>query len=247
MDTTLLKGLAVLETLAACDEPRGVTELAQQLRLAKSNVHRVLQTLAHGGYVRKDEASGRYQCTLKMWELGASVVERLDVRPAARPSVEALAARSSETVHLSVLDGTEVLYIDKIDSPQPVRAYSRIGGRAPSYCVATGKALLAHAPDSVLEEVIAALKKHTARTITDPEALRKELRKVRESGYAINRGEWREGVGGLAAPIRDPQRGAVAAVGISGPIERLNANRLRELAPLVVKAAREASRALGLK
>lgn len=244
MDTTLLKGLDVLEAIATRAEPCGVTELAQELGLVKSNVHRVLQTLAHRGYVRKDERSGRYACTLKIWELGATVVDRLDVRPAARPAVEALAARTSETVHLSVLDGNEVIYIDKVDSPHPVRAYSRIGGRAPAYCVATGKALLAHAPEALVSEI--SLKKYTARTITDPEALRKELRRVREAGYAINRGEWRGSVGGLAAPILDPQRGAVAAIGISGPVDRLSANRLRELAPLVVKAARETSRALGL-
>lgn len=246
MDTTLLKGLSVLEALAARGQPRGVTELADELGLVKSNIHRLLQTLAHRGYVRKDEASGRYECTLKMWELGASVVEQLDVRPAARPGMEALAERTLETVHLSVLDGTEILYIDKIDSPQPVRAYSRVGGRAPSYCVATGKALLAHASETVLAKVTAELEKHTTRTITEPKALRKELQRVREAGFAINRGEWREGVCGLAAPILDPHQRAVAAIGISGPLERLNLNRLRAFAPLVLRTARSISRALGL-
>ena len=94
----------------------------------------------------------------------------------------ALAERTSETVHVSVLDGAEVLYVDKVESPQPVRAYSRVGGRAPAYCVATGKALLAHAPDGVVAELSAALVRYTPRTITDPEALRKELRRVREIG-----------------------------------------------------------------
>jgi DNA-binding IclR family transcriptional regulator len=245
MDTTLLKGLTVLEALAASREPRGVTELANELGMLKSNVHRLLQTLAHRGYVRKDAASGRYECTLKVWELGALLAERLDVRRAARPHVAALAERTSETVHLSVLDGADVLYVDKAESPQPVRAYSRVGGRAPAYCVATGKALLAHSPDEIVTELSAGLVRHTPRTITDPDVLRKELRRVREVGYAVNRGEWRETVGGLAAPIFDVNRAAIAAIGLSGPTDRLNANRMREWAPLVMAAASAISRELG--
>lgn len=244
MDATLLKGLTVLEALATSGEPRGVTELANEVGMLKSNVHRLLQTLAHRDYVRKDVASGRYACTMKVWELGALVADRLDVRRVARPHVAALASRTLETVHLSMLTGCEVLYVDKIDSPQPVRAYSRVGGRAPAYCVATGKALLAHTPTAAAE-VSAALTPHTPRTITDPEALEKELRRVREIGYAINRGEWRDTVGGVAAPIFDMTRGVVAAVGISGPIERLGAPRMREFAPFVVATAKAISRDLG--
>ena len=247
MDTTLVKGLAVLEALARHHDARGVTDLANELGLVKSRVHRLLQTLVHHHYVRKDAASGRYECTLKIWELGAAVMERLDVRPAARSCLEALAARTSETSLLSVLDGTEILYIDKIDSLEPVRAYSRIGGRAPAHCVATGKALLAYAPEPVLREIIKGLKRHTPRTITNPEEFRNELQRVRDAGYAINRGEWREGVVGVAAPILDLRRSAVAAIGISGPVERLNLNRLRLLAPLVAKAGRATARALGLQ
>lgn len=245
MGTTLLKGLAVLEALATSVEPRGVTDLAKQLGFAKSDVHRLLQALADRRYVRKAGENARYECTLKVWELGALVAERLDLRRVARHYVEDLAHRTSETVHLSVLDGAEVLYVDKIDSPHPVRAYSRIGGRAPGYCVATGKALLAHAPDAVLDRIVETLKRYTPRTITDADALRKELRRVRELGYAVNRGEWRESVCGLAAPIFDLSGDAVAAIGISGPIERLSLSRLRELAPLVMTGARAISRALG--
>lgn len=245
LGTTLLKGLAVLEALAASDDPRGVTDLAKELGLVKSDVHRLLQALADQRYVRKVAESGRYECTLKVWELGALVAERLDLRRVARHHVEDLAHRTSETVHLSVLDGAEVLYVDKIDSPQPVRAYSRIGGRAPASCVATGKALLAHAPEAVLNRVVETLKRYTPRTITNGDALRKELRRVRDVGYAVNRGEWRETVCGLAAPIFDVRGEAIAAIGISGPIERLTSSRLRELVPLVVFAARAISRALG--
>lgn len=245
MDSTLVKGLALLQALANHGNGRGVTDLAAEVGFGKSRVHGLLQTLIERGFVLKEESSGHYRCTLKIWELGSRVLERLDIRPAARPMVEALAARTGETVHLSILDGAEILHIDKIDSAQPVRAYSRIGGRAPAFCVATGKAQLAYAPESILREVAKGMKRYTSRTITNFEDFRKELQRVRETGYAINRGEWREGVVGLAAPILDMRNGALAAIGISGPVERLSLTHLRGFAPLVVKSARSVARTLG--
>ncbi|MGE0801826.1 MAG: IclR family transcriptional regulator [Lautropia sp.] len=243
---TLLKGLTVLETLAASREARGVTELAHELGLLKSNVHRLLRTFALRGYVRQD-TSGRYTCTLKLLELGSSVAESFDVVAIARPQVTELAHLTEETVHLSVLDDGEVIYVDKIDSPQPVRAYSRVGGRAPAYAVATGKAMLAHAEGTVLDAIESRFKAYTPRTISDRQTLERELRRVREYGYAINRGEWRETVGGVASPIFDSAGRVVAAIGISGPLERLTVTRLREFAPRVAAAAHAVSRALGAR
>ena len=243
--TTLLNGLRLLEALAASREPRGVTEIAEELGIVKSNAHRLLQALAAKGYVRQDPGSARYACSLKIWGLATSVSERFDVAVVARPQLAELARRTRETVHLSVLEDTEVVYLDKIDSPQPVRAYSRVGGRAPAYCVATGKAMLAFAPREVLDHVCRKLKQHAPRTITERKALERELLGVRNAGYAVNRGEWRESVGGIAAPIYGPAGQVVAAVGISGPVERLSVSRLRKFAPQVIVAAGNISRALG--
>src|SRR5690606_26447050 len=151
MDKTLLKGLHVLETLCQLDGAHYTLEqIAQEVGLTRSNTHRTLQTLAHAGYVRRDPATGSYQCTLKMFELGTRQLSRMDVRRLAPPFMRELARSTGETVHLSVLDGMDVVYVDKIDSPQPLVAYSTIGGRAPAYAVATGKALLAfQAPDYI--------------------------------------------------------------------------------------------------
>ena len=245
MNNTFVKGLAVLETLALAERGRGVTEIADELGLAKSQVHRLLQTLIERGYVRQDAETGRYACTLKMWEYGALIADRVDVRSVATVHLKALADRTSETVHMSVLDGADALYIDKIDSPKPVRAYSRVGGRAPAYCVATGKALLAYAPRSVVEAFNGKLERHTPRTIGTFEDLERELARVREQGYALNRGEWRESVCGVGVPIFGSDRKVVAAVGISGPLERLTPGVLRDFAPLVIDTGRAISRELG--
>lgn len=244
-NSTFVNGLALLEALAHATEPCGVSELARQLQLTKSNVHRLLQTLGDRGYVHNVGGSGRYEITIKLWELGVVVLDKLDIKRLAVEPMERLVSMTGETVHLSILDHGEVVYIDKVDSQQPVRAYSKIGGRAPAYCVATGKAMLAYASPAIVDAVATQLHRYTAHTLTDPGELRAELKRVRDAGYASNRGEWREGVCGVAAPIRDGRGSVIAAIGISGPIERMKARALKQFAPDVVSMARLISSRLG--
>ena len=245
MDKTLIKGLDVLEALSQSESSRGVSDLAREVGLTRSNVHRTLQTLCAAGYVRQVEATGEYECTMKIPKIAAAILGRVDMKRVAEPFMQALANATRETVHLSVLDDTDVFYVHKIDSPQPVRAYSEISGRAPAYCVATGKALLAFQDESYLDRFGDRLRAHTPRTIATQVELRQELLHVRQQGYAINRGEWRETVGGLAAPIFDAHRRALAAIGISGPVERLRPPKLKTFTPDVLRAARGISEALG--
>lgn len=246
MDKTLLKGLAVLEAIAEMQGgARVIEDVAARLGLSRSNAHRTLQTLIHAGYVERDPAHGGYRATMKMFGLGVRQLNRLDVRRVAPPFMARLARETGETIHLSVLDGLEVVYVDKIDSEHAVRAYTAVGGRAPAHAVATGKALLAAGGAAVLDRLPAHLPGFTAATVTDTEAMREELRRAARIGYAVNRGEWRDGVGGLAAPVFDGFDRPVAALGISGPLNRLTAARLKALAPRVVEAAAELSRALG--
>ncbi len=236
----------MLEALVAPPgRPRTIDELSREVHLTRSNVHRTLQTLAYAGYVRKDEVSGRYHPTMKMFGMGARQLAAFDVRNLALPFMRALAQESGETVHLSVLEGITVVYIDKIDSPQPIRSYTEIGGRAPAYAVATGKALLAYQPEDYLDRYAGELRRHTAATITSIAELKAELDRVRNVGYALNRGEWRETVGGLAVGIFDGLDRVVAALGISGPVERLTKGRFAALAPAVRDCAAQISRALG--
>lgn len=242
MDKTFLKGLTLLEAMAKNDKSSGVTEMATQLGLHKSNVHRLLQGLVHQGFARRNPETSRYELTMKLWELGARVFNRLDVRQEALPFMRELAEETQETVHLSVLNGTDALYIEKIDSPQPVRAYTLVGGRAPAQCVATGKVLLAWADQDVLDQIVPKLEKFTPLSITTKAELEQEMETIRQQGYAFNRGEWREQVMGVAAPIFDVSGEVVAAIGLSGPSERLSlmqtqeaGQRLTDLAALISK------------
>ncbi len=244
MNNTLIKGLLLLEVLARSDRPLGVTELATRLGIVKSGVHRLLQALIEMRYVVRDESTSSYRASIRLWELGSAVLSHFDLRHVATPRMETLLQQTRETVHLSILDGDEVVYVHKIDSPEPVRAYSEIGGRAPAYCVATGKALLAFEHDVFLSALAQRLQRHTARTITDPARFLREMEGVRSAGYAVNRGEWRETVCGIAAPIRGSSGQVIAAIGVSGPAARIKPASFKPLAVQVAAAAASISEAL---
>ncbi len=248
MNNTLVKGLKLLELLSARDGAVGVSELALEMGIGRSNVHRLLQALVEMGYAVNEGGRGSYRTSLKVWELGAQALHRLDFREAAAPAMRWLLAQTNETVHLSVLSGEEVVYIDKLDSPEPVRAYSVMGGRAPAYCVATGKVMLAWRDSSTTDLLtVRKLQGFTPTTVGDTAQLASELARVRQQGYAVNRGEWRASVWGLAAPVQLASGRVVAAMGISGPATRIRARGVRRLAALVVDAAQQASRTLACR
>ena len=240
--------LKLVDALAAIDQGRGVTELSGELRLAKSTVYRLLQTLVGHSYVVQDPTTGRYHLGLKFLELGALVSNRLSIRMIAQPHLQRLMEATNETVHLGLLEGHEVVYADKIECSQTIRMYSRVGRRSPLHCTALGKALLAYQPATALREHLpAGLRRHTARTITTRQALRVELQQVREKGYASDNEEFEEGLRCLAAPVRDHAGAVVASVGIAGPAARLDPERMPELVKLVQEAAEAISAALGYK
>lgn len=243
MDKTLLKGLQVLTHVARSDRNVRTTDVASELNMTKSNAYRLLRTLEAAGFVRQNPDTKDFAASTKLWELGTLVMSRLDLRERASDALRRLAETSRETVHLAILDGAEVVYIDKIDSPEPVASYTRLGGRAPAYCVATGKALLSVLPEIELASLLTSLKQYSPSTITEPDALYADLAATRARGFAINRGEWRDAVWGLASPIRNMAGTAVAAVGVSGPQYRLeDAQRCSDLADLVRTAAGEIER-----
>lgn len=242
MDKTLAKGLDIVEMLARHESPMSVSEVALARGLTRSNAHRVLATL---GYVTQDAQTRRYALTLKLWTLGALIIARLDLKSVATPFLHELNEVTGETTHLSLRDGSEIMYIDKLEAKHVVRTFTRIGGKAPAYCVATGRAMLAFQDRPTIDHACEEAVGFTPATITDPIALRDELHRTRERGYAVNRGEWRGGAYGLAVPIRNVHGRVDAAIGISAPRERLPETRIAELVPTLKRLGEDMSRALG--
>lgn len=237
-NTTLVAGLAVLEYLIDKGRPISLSQIAQDLGISKSTTHRILQTLVDLGYIAQ-RSTRQYAMTLKTWELGARTVNRLDFRTRASSVMRDLQRRTNATIHLSVLSGEDVIYIDKLDGATPVGGYSVIGGRAPAYCVATGKALLAWHERTLTDLLnVRPLHRFTKTTISDTAQLAMELHKIKKQGYALNKGEWREAIWGVAAPIFGGIDGrAVAAIGISGPARQIKQTAPKELGLVLRDAA----------
>jgi DNA-binding IclR family transcriptional regulator len=236
----------ILELLVAAPAPVGLTDIANRAGGPKATVHRLLATLQTRGYVAQEARSGAYAAGVRCFELGSSWAQNLDLRAVAAPVLRELNEQTSETVHLAVYDNGETVYVDKLDSPLPVVAKSYVGRRCPAFCVATGRALLAFQPHQEITEVQhRPLPVYTEHTITDSGALAALLADVRRDGYAVNHGSYRDGVGGVAAPIRDHTGAVVASVGCCVPEHRFGPADFESLRDQAVLAAREISRLLG--
>lgn len=247
MDSTLAKGLAVMEWLVSQQGGVRVADAASAFGLPRSNAHRTLQTLVQCGWATQSEADSTYRPSLKLFSLGALVNETADLKSLLHPVLATLAASTGETIHLAVLQDREIVYLDKFDSPLPVAAYSHIGGRAPAHCVASGKVLLAALglDAAALVQRLGPLHAHTPNTLIDTDKLLADLAQSRLRGYAENREEWRTGVCGLGAVVSNARGEPVAAVGMSVPAIRFTRQRARELAKQVCSCALQASEALG--
>lgn len=240
--------LAVLEAFTLEKPELGVTELSRALGVGKSTVHRLLASLAARGYVRKDPHTDKYCLGLKVFEVGSLVPTQRTIREAAVPHLQHLMSASRETVHLGVLAGWEVVYVDKIESHQALQMYSRIGRRAPLHCTALGKALLAFQSEEEVERFLGRrLRAYTPATLTDPAKVRKELERIRTTGCALDNEEFEVGLMCIAAPVRDHTGTVVASLGVACPAVRLPEERVAPLAKLVREAAAGASATLGFR
>ncbi len=245
METTVVKGLRVLEALARSPSDRTLTDLAAECAMSKSNVHRLLRTLEECGYVRRNPESRTYKATLRLWELGVSIFSRFDLRAYARPHLRELAAVTEETTHLSVFDGEGVLYLDKVDGIHAVRTYVNIGDRAPAYCSSTGKAMLAYLPDETVKRAAGNLKRFTDNTVRSLAQLRADLERIRQRGYSETSGEYRAGVLGYSTAIRSPSGEVIGAIGVAGPEERMRARDLTATIEAVLAAGHRIETDLG--
>ena len=239
----------LLKEFGRGDREIGVTELSRRLGIGKSTAHRLLSTLADERLLEQDPHTGAYRLGLAMYELGASVALHTDLHEACSPVLDQLRNATRETVQVAVLDGREVVYVERRESPQTLRLFGRVGHRNSAHCTSTGKVLLAALPPEVLEATLHGwrLERKTPYTITDPRALRSGLEEVRHRGWAENIGESELGAASIAAAIRDERGDVVAALSIVDPVHRLGSDSLRRFARPVVDASLAVSRRLGYR
>lgn len=238
--------LRILESFADGDQERGVTDLADELGLSKATVYRVLSTLQSHGYLVQNPVNRRYRLGPRLIHMGQLAVGQTRLPIEARPYMEALRDQMGETVDVAVIDGSDLLYLATVESPQSMQVVLKVGDRVPVHCVSAGKTLLAYADSSFVERLVQqGLIRYTELTYTDPDDLMVELNEIRRLGYAINWGEYRTEIRGIAAPIVDGTRRVVAALDVCGPAFRLTEEKIAASAPNVVDAASRLSVRLG--
>lgn len=243
----LRKGIAVLSAVATAAGPVRFGELHEKTGLPKPTLHRILAALAADELIVLEPREKTYRLGVKLLEMASRTWAGFDLRRAAEADLLRLRDETGETVHLAVLDGVEVVYIDKIESKQQVRMYSTVGNRAPSYCTGVGKAILAFLAPQRQSEVIGSLpfKRYTDRTITSERKLKQHLAEARGRGFAVDEGEHEEGIRCVAAPILDYRGDTIGSISVSAPSFRFGEEKMRHFAPAVVAAAQRISRKAG--
>jgi len=235
--TTVMKALDVLETLAGAEHfPLTIGEIAARCGLSRPTAHRLVITLARRGYLATTP-DRRYRLGPKVLSLARDLMDLTGLPTVARPILATLAHALGETVFLGMLDGTEVLYLDKFETHRSARMYSVVGTRNPVYCTALGKSLLAFLPDGRQHDILrrVTLIRRARNTHSSIETLMRDLEETRRRGYAIDDVENEEGIRCIGAPILNANGYPVAAISVAGPETRLTRDRIAEIAQAVVE------------
>jgi IclR family transcriptional regulator, pca regulon regulatory protein len=251
---SLERGLAILGSFTPQRPVLGIADIADELGMSRSTTHRYVITLVALGYLEQG-ASRKYRLGLRVTDLGMSALNSTGLREHSHPYLEELRQRTSYTVNLSVLDGSDILYVDRARSFR--RGQSKIdlglhpGSRLPAYCTSMGKIMLAHVPDDQQSDRIAGIPQLTKRgpnTITSKSALRRELAEVRNAGFAVNDEELAPELFSIAAPVRDDAREVVAAVNIAVHSSMIPLKELVDaLGPHLISTADRISARLGYR
>lgn len=247
---SLEKTLKLIETLKKENNGLGISELGERLNMPVATVHRILSVLLNHGYIIQNHETKKYKLGLQFLEISKYVLESIDLRKQANPFLVQLMMETDETVHLSVLEKNEVVFIDRVESQQLIRSIPKIGMRVSPHLSASGKVMLAYMPEDKLNEILSKIKfeKWLPNSIKDLDTLLKEVETIKIQGFAVDDEECELDGRCLAAPVLDHSGKVIAAISISGPTSRLSIGRLRnELSGLVVNKAREISYSLGYR
>lgn len=225
MNSVLGKVQLILEAFTAGDSTLSLSDLVRRTGVAKATVHRLAQELVAWGVLER--AGSDYRLGLRLFEIGQRVHRQRILREAALPYMQDLLLATQETIHFAIHDGLDVLYIEKIIAHRGLNEQSRVAGRLPLYCTATGKVVLAFSPRSLFQEVVnAGLRPLTRHTVTSPARLWNQLQKIRAEHIAIEAEETRLGYLSVAVPVFGRDELLVGALSITAPTYRMDPDRL---------------------
>ena len=242
------RAFKLLDLLSEYPNGIQITRLSEKASLSKSTVHRLLSTLINMNYVLKDPDSDKYKLGYRLIYLSRNLINNIDVIPTAKSFLEKLSEDVNETIHLCIEDSGEIMYVDKIESNQTIRMFSRVGSKAPMYCTGVGKVLLSGMDPEKYRSIVEKIEfiKRTPKTITSKEEMNLEIELIKNQGYALDDIENEEGIRCIAAPIIDSQGKFIASFSVSGPSNRITMERINdELADKVRETSMKISRQLG--
>jgi IclR family acetate operon transcriptional repressor len=241
-DTPTLRAFALLEHLVRADGPVSLADIAQDVDLPKASLHRMLASLEAGGLViREPGQKNAYVIGPRLAQLGLGVMMHSGARRLRHAILSHLVADLGETCNLTMLHETEVLYLDRLEAPWPLRLDLKPGSHVPAHCSASGKLLMAMLPREQRTALIHTLKleRFTPNTITDPELLETELDRIAHKRVAIDNEEFVAGIACVAAPVMDENNTCVAAIAVHAPVSRAPLSRALEFVPRLQEAAQE--------
>ncbi|MBQ0788093.1 MAG: IclR family transcriptional regulator [Oceanihabitans sp.] len=238
LNLSVVKAFTLLDAFTMDKQEWGVRELALKKGYNKSTTYRLLNTLESLGVLQKND-NDKYLLGLKLFELGNLVAIHKTLRKYSRTPLENIAREIKETVHFGVLDKNQVLYLNKTESPQGLKVSTQIGSYQKAYCTAIGKVLLAFLPEQKITNYLKAvsLDACTANTITDGEALQKELQKIRAQEYALDMEELELGLICIAMPVYNNKRQVIASISVSGPSSRFKLENIENYISIIKKGA----------
>lgn len=246
-ESSIGKALALLDCFDGADRSVGVTEMARRVNLPKSTVHRLAGSLVDAGYLQRSD-DGRYQLGIHLFELGHRVTAADDIRRHAAPVLYELSRMTGETSHLAVLDGDDVIYLEKVDGSYSLDVPSKVGSRNPAVTTAVGKAILAWRSRHELQRLAGrGLPVYTSRSLQSVDALLREVQEIRRTNQALDDEQRSLNLVCMAAPVRDRASRVVAGVSLAGSRGRLTIERRVELAAQLQGAASRISRNLGFR
>jgi DNA-binding IclR family transcriptional regulator len=245
----LRRALSILNSFSKDTVELSLTDISKSLSLPKGTVHRLLSCLKYCDFIGQDETNLKYRLGWRLFELGACVDPLNLLKKKARPYLEELSEKSKEAVHIATLKEGDIFYVDKVMGNYKMTMITHIGLRLPAHVGGLGKSLLAFLSEEKLNKIIDSkeLKKFTKNTLTDPNELKKALKKVKENGFAIDNEEVEIGLTCVGVPIRDLTGKVIAAISISGPTIRMSKDMMQQYTKMALETGGKISCALGFR
>ena len=241
------RALAVLTCFTNQTPELTLTQISERIGINKSTVHRLLATLERSQFLERDALTGVYRPGNRLLQLAHLALEHNNLRRLAIPFLRLLSELHRENVNLSILDGTDVVYLEVIESPQRVKLAAVTGQRLPAFSTASGKAILSFLPEEIVQQLLArGIPQYTQRTLTSPGDLLEDFFRARERGFAISEQEFEDGINAIAAPVFNASHEPIASISVAGPAYRLSKERMMEIGPSIVDTAKKIAQEVNL-